>query len=70
MSDPLDSQHYKMVIKAITDGRVVPFLSAGVNLCGRLAGTGSPAEHTLSPCCSGMGPQAGRRSLDTRQRLR
>ena len=28
--------HYKMVIKAITDGRVVPFLGADVNQCGRL----------------------------------
>ena len=27
--------HYRTVIKAITDGRVVPFLGAGVNLCGR-----------------------------------
>ena len=37
MPDPLD-MHYKMVIKAITDGRVVPFLGAGVNLCGRPEG--------------------------------
>jgi hypothetical protein len=36
--DPLDP-HYKMVIKAIVDGRVVPFLGAGVNLCGRPVGT-------------------------------
>jgi hypothetical protein len=35
--DPLDA-HYRMVIKAITDGRVVPFLGAGVNLCGRPEG--------------------------------
>lgn len=34
MPDFLDT-HYKTVIKAITDGRVVPFLGAGVNLCGR-----------------------------------
>lgn len=27
--------HYRMVIKALTDGKVVPFLGAGVNLCGR-----------------------------------
>jgi hypothetical protein len=32
--DALDS-HYKTVIKAIIDGRLVPFLGAGVNLCGR-----------------------------------
>jgi SIR2-like domain len=32
--DTLDP-HYKTVIKAITDGRLVPFLGAGVNLCGR-----------------------------------
>jgi hypothetical protein len=30
--------HYEMLIKAIADGRVVPFLGAGVNLCGRPAG--------------------------------
>jgi hypothetical protein len=27
--------HYNILIKAITDGRVVPFFGAGVNLCGR-----------------------------------
>lgn len=32
--DALDS-HYKTVIKAITDGLLVSFLDAGVNLCGR-----------------------------------
>jgi hypothetical protein len=31
---PLDP-HYTLVVKAIVDGRVVPFLGAGVNLCGR-----------------------------------
>jgi hypothetical protein len=35
--------HYKMVVKAITDGRVVPFFGAGVNLCGR------PAEMAWQP---------------------
>jgi len=34
MPDFLDA-HYEMVFKAITDGRVVPFFGAGVNLCGR-----------------------------------
>jgi len=34
MSDSLDT-HYRMVIKAISEGRVVPFLGAGANLCGR-----------------------------------
>jgi len=34
MSDDLDL-HYKTVTKAITDGRVVFFLGAGANLCGR-----------------------------------
>jgi DNA-directed RNA polymerase subunit RPC12/RpoP len=38
MPDSLDA-HYKMVVKAITDGRVVPFFGAGVNLCGRPAET-------------------------------
>lgn len=37
MQDPLDA-HYRMLIKAITDGRVVPLLGAGVNLCGRPEG--------------------------------
>jgi hypothetical protein len=27
--------HYRMVLKAVLDGRVVPLLGAGVNLCGR-----------------------------------
>jgi hypothetical protein len=38
MTDPLDS-HYAIVTKGILDGRVVPFLGAGVNLCGRPEGT-------------------------------
>lgn len=28
-------RHYRLVIKAMREGRVVPFLGAGVNLCGR-----------------------------------
>jgi hypothetical protein len=36
MFDPLDA-HYKMVIKAITDGLVILFLGTGVNLCDRPA---------------------------------
>jgi hypothetical protein len=36
--DPLEA-HYKTVLKAIADGRMVPFLGAGVNLCGRPEGT-------------------------------
>ena len=38
MADPLDA-HYRTVAKAITDGRLVPLLGAGVNLCGRPAGS-------------------------------
>ncbi|HKO60508.1 MAG TPA: SIR2 family protein [Pyrinomonadaceae bacterium] len=34
MSDPLQS-HYSRITQAIVDGRVVPLLGAGVNLCGR-----------------------------------
>ena len=37
MSDSLEA-HYKMVLKGIADGRLVPFLGAGVNLCGRREG--------------------------------
>jgi hypothetical protein len=34
---PLDSldSHYRIVIKAMLEGRVVPLLGAGINLCGR-----------------------------------
>jgi hypothetical protein len=32
--------HLPMIVKAITDGRVVPLLGAGVNLCGRPDGVG------------------------------
>jgi hypothetical protein len=38
MFDLLDA-HYRMVIKAIIDGRLIPFLGAGFNLCGRPPGT-------------------------------
>jgi hypothetical protein len=34
MSDNLDL-HYGRIVQAITDGRVIPLLGAGVNLCGR-----------------------------------
>jgi hypothetical protein len=34
MSEPSES-HYDTVLRAIADGRVVPLLGAGVNLCGR-----------------------------------
>ena len=34
MPDDL-STHYQTIVKAIADGRVIPFLGAGVNLCGR-----------------------------------
>jgi len=36
MSDLLET-HYKMVIKAIIEGRLIPFLGAGANLCDRPA---------------------------------
>jgi hypothetical protein len=35
--DPLDT-HCKMVVKAITDSQMVPFLGTGVNLCDRPEG--------------------------------
>ncbi len=37
MPDALDL-HYKLVVKAIADGRVVPFFGSGANLCGRPTG--------------------------------
>ncbi len=36
-ADPTEA-HYRMLIKSITDGRVVPFLGADVNLCDRPEG--------------------------------
>jgi hypothetical protein len=36
-SDSALGAHYKQVIKALVDGRVVPFLGAEINLCGRPA---------------------------------
>jgi SIR2-like domain len=36
--DPTLDTHYKTVIKALTDNRVVPFFGAGVNLCDRPQG--------------------------------
>jgi SIR2-like protein len=39
VSDPLES-HYRVVLRALADGRVVPLLGAGVNRCGRPSGTG------------------------------
>jgi hypothetical protein len=35
----LSESHYDTVLRAIADGRVVPLLGAGVNLCGRPEGT-------------------------------
>jgi hypothetical protein len=34
MTDSLDA-HYPLVLKAITEGRLIPFFGAGANLCGR-----------------------------------
>jgi hypothetical protein len=34
MDDELDA-HYRAVVNAVADGRLTPFLGAGVNLCGR-----------------------------------
>ena len=44
--DELDA-HYKTVVKAFSDGRVVPFLGAGVNQCGRPDGTQWQSQHYL-----------------------
>ena len=39
MVDPQDVElHYKLVVKALGEGRLVPFLGAGVNMCGRPEG--------------------------------
>ena len=47
-------QHYTMVVKAILDGRVVPFLGAGVNLCDRSEKGLSLENRDLSQQCSGV----------------
>ncbi len=46
MPDPLDA-HYQLVIRAITEGSLVPLLGAGVNLCGRPSGINWRREHYL-----------------------
>jgi len=38
MAEPIEG-HYRIVAKAILEGRVVPLLGAGVNMCGRPSGT-------------------------------
>jgi hypothetical protein len=44
--DELDA-HYKTIVKAFSDGRVVPFLGKGANLCGRPVGALWQAQHDL-----------------------
>lgn len=39
MPEPELEEHFRTVIPAIFGGRVIPFLGAGANLCGRPAGT-------------------------------
>jgi hypothetical protein len=34
MAEPTET-HYRLLAKAIAEGRVMPLLGAGVNLCGR-----------------------------------
>ncbi len=46
MPDPLD-QHYQLVLKAITGGRLIPLLGAGVNLCGRTGSVNWQFAHAL-----------------------
>src|SRR5271166_4724176 len=42
--------HYRMVLRPLLEGRVVPFLGAGVNLCGRPRDPADPSK---------LGPWAG-----------
>lgn len=35
MSHLPDDEHYRTIAKLLVSGKVVPFLGAGVNLCGR-----------------------------------
>lgn len=46
MQDAADS-HYKTVIRAILDGRLIPFLGAGANLCDRPEGVSWERGHYL-----------------------
>jgi len=46
MSDSLDT-HYAAVIRAIIEGKLVPFLGAGVNLCDRPQGVDWQRDHYL-----------------------
>ena len=39
MAEPTDL-HHRIVARAFAEGRVVPLLGAGVNLCGRPSGAG------------------------------
>ncbi len=36
--DPLISRYSKIVVKALRNGKVIPFLGAGANMCGRPKG--------------------------------
>lgn len=47
MVDAPDSGHFHMVAKRLLAGAVVPFLGAGVNLCGRPAGVDWQRDHYL-----------------------
>jgi hypothetical protein len=42
----VQDSHYRLIARRIVDGKVIPFLGAGVNLCGR---TGDPAPGSMLP---------------------
>ena len=43
----MDDQHFKLLASLIIDNQVVPFLGAGVNLCGRPAGQAYDPDRNL-----------------------
>lgn len=46
MKLPQLEAHYRMVLRPLLEGRVVPFLGAGVNLCGRPRDPADPSKLT------------------------
>jgi len=52
-------QHYKTMMRLLTEGRVIPFLGAGANLCGR------PLQHHDLD----LGVERGEPGLDCRLQI-
>jgi hypothetical protein len=59
--DELLESHFRVVVKALQDGKLIPFLGAGVNLCGRPSTTTFDPEH---PVCLPSGKELARYLAD------